>query len=174
MKPYTLTERFASVPVKEFTASCVDVEKFLGYCRQCRNCGKIWACPPFSFDPMDIWSAYDILELHALVLTPGKDMTMEELMEVFRMEKRELSLKVLAMEKEIPGSLSLAAGTCIECSPCLRTQGKPCCRPEQLRYSIEALGGDVGKLTEEYLKLPIRWISKGQLPDYLTLAAGLL
>ena len=174
MKAYTLESLTARVPLGEYRETCVDVEKFLGLCRQCPNYGKIWACPPLSLDPMEIWNRYEILELHAGILTPGENMSMEELMEAFRLEKLRLSRQVLDLERKIPGSLSMAASTCIECSPCLRTLGKPCCHPEQLRYSIEARGGDVGLTMEKYLGHPIQWAKPGEIPPYMTVAAGLL
>lgn len=171
---YTVSSRTACVPVPEFLKDCVDVEKFLGYCRQCPNYGAVWACPPLSVDPMQIWNAYDLLELHARVLTPGADMDMNQLMEAFRREKIDLSRQVLELEQRTPGSLSMAAGTCLACRVCARREGKPCRHPEQVRFSIEALGGDVGRITEKYLELPICWMQNGQLPPYLTLVAGLL
>ena len=171
---YSIRELTASVPVEEYVRSCVDVEKFLGFCRACSNYGRIWACPPFDFDPMDIWNRYRTLTLYAWILTPDREMTMEELMEAFRTEKQKLSRMVLDLEKTVPGSRSMAASTCIACSPCARAEGKPCRHPEQVRHSIEALGGDVALTMEKYLHTPIRWAENGQLPEYLTLAAGLL
>lgn len=164
----------AVVPVSEFTAECVDVPKFLELCRQCPNYGRIWACPPLPVDPMEIWNRYHFLHLYARVLIPRKEMDCQMFLQQFRREKQELSQYVLELEKQTPGSLSMAASTCIACTPCLRTQAKPCCHPEQLRYSIEALGGDVGLVMEKYLHRPLQWIKDGQLPEYLTVAAGLL
>ena len=174
MKPYTLETMTASVPLKEYVDTCVDVNKFLELCKLCPNYGKIWACPPLSLDPMEIWKSYDVLELHARILTPGEDMTQDQLMDAFLQEKILLSKAVLDLEAQTPGSLSMAASTCVMCRPCLREKGKPCCHPEQLRYSIEALGGDVGLTMEKYLDHPIQWIRDGKLPEYLTLVAGLL
>ena len=171
---YEIRELTASVPVEEYLRTCVDVEKFLGFCRQCGNYEKIWACPPFAFDPMDIWREYKTLHIYAWILTPDREMTMEDLMESFRQEKLRLSRKVLELEETVPGSRSMAASTCIACSPCTRAQGQPCRHPEQVRYSIEALGGDVARTMETYLHTPIPWARDGKLPPYLTLAAGLL
>ncbi len=172
MENYEVKNLEAEVSVPEYVKTCVDVEKFLGCCAACPNYEKVWACPPFSFDPMEIWNRYQVLKLYARVVIPGKDMNMEGLMQAFQQEKLRLSEELL--KRETSDSLSLAAGTCLACSPCLRTQGKPCCHPEQLRYSIEALGGDVCKTLETYLHLPLQWAQNGQMPEYMTLAAGLL
>lgn len=174
MGDYRVEELLAPVPVGEFLETCVDVKKFEALCRQCPNYGKIWACPPLGEDPLALWREYETLELHARVLIPGESMGEKELMEAFREEKLRLSRKVLNLEKNHPGSRSMAASTCLQCSPCQRVLGRPCLHPEQLRYSIEALGGDVGKLMEVYLHRPIQWIRQGILPPYLTIVAGLL
>lgn len=174
MSPYTIEQLWAEVSAEEYVNTCVDIEKFLGYCRQCHNFGKNWACPPHDFDPMEIWKNYSSLELHARVLIPGEGMTRQALTDAFLAEKKKLSLEVLELEKRIPGSRSLAAGTCVECSPCLKSLGKPCAHPQQVRPSLEAMGADVGKTMELYLHKPILWIQGDQLPEYMTLAAGLL
>ena len=44
------------VPVAEYLRTCVDVEKFLGFCRECGNYGRRWSCPPFEFDPLELWN----------------------------------------------------------------------------------------------------------------------
>ena len=43
-----------------------------------------------------------------------------------------------------------------------------------MRYSIEALGGNVAETAERYLHKPLLWIEDGRMPDYLTLVCGLL
>ena len=174
MQNYTVSDLETQVSAEEYAASCVDVEKFLGYCRECPNFGKKWACPPLTEDPMEIWHGYRTLKLYARVLTPGAGMTMEELMEVFRDEKIRLSRQVLELEEQFPGSRSMAAGTCLACETCTRIEGKTCRYPEQVRFSLEALGADVGLTMEKYLHKPLQWSSQGQLPAYLTLVAGLL
>lgn len=59
------------VPVAEYLRTCVDVEKFLGFCRECGNYGRRWSCPPFEFDPLELWNRYDTLHLYARVLVPA-------------------------------------------------------------------------------------------------------
>ena len=69
-------ERLESVvPVDEYVKICVDIPKFLGYCKECPNYGNRWSCPPFEKDPMKIWSQYEVLRLIAYTLPsePGQD-----------------------------------------------------------------------------------------------------
>ena len=56
----------------------------------------------------------------------------------------------------------------------LHPSGRPCRCPEKMRYSIEALGGNVAETAERYLHKPLLWIEDGRMPDYLTLVCGLL
>ena len=43
-----------------------------------------------------------------------------------------------------------------------------------LRYSIEALGGDVEGCLQRYFHMPILWGWNGKAPEYLVLVGGLL
>lgn len=43
-----------------------------------------------------------------------------------------------------------------------------------MRYSIEALGGNVGKTAEKLLGVEIKWAADGKLPGYFMLVCGIL
>ena len=178
MEKYS-TERFsATCSAADFTSSCVDIPKFLAFCRDCPNYGKNWMCPPFDFDPADIWRSYEKVRLVVLQIKPegvGKGGNAEE--RAFRIigaEKKKLLLELLEEEKKIKGSLSFFAGSCKLCAKCAREDGLPCRRPEMARHSIESIGADVSAALKKYLGLEICWIKDGKMPEYLTLAAALL
>ena len=40
----------AEIPVEEYMKECVDVATFLEFCKECSNYGKLWCCPPYTFD----------------------------------------------------------------------------------------------------------------------------
>lgn len=187
MKQYDYTtERYeATVPVEEYVEQCVDVPEFLEYCRQCDNYERLWSCPSFSFDAEAYWRKYKTFRIVGLkiLFSPeviGRTYTGEErqelINEVLWKEKRKLGQELLELEREIPGSISLSGGHCTECAPgsCTRLQAKPCRFPEQLRYSIEALGGNVGLTVTKYLKQKLLWIEEGKMPEYLMLICGIL
>ena len=88
--------------------------------------------------------------------------------------KRPRSISQYRWERETPGSQMLLAGTCDQCETCEKVQGHPCGRPELLRYSIEALGGDVEGCLQHYFHLPMLWGRDGKAPDYFVLVGGLL
>lgn len=165
----------ASVPVAEYVARCVDVEKFLVYCRECDNYARRWSCPPFSFAPLELWHRYQSVELFARILMVSPGAELPDMMEDTRREKARLMEELLCLEKARPGSLALSAGGCSLCGDsCSRPDGAPCRNPAQMRYSIDALGGDISKTMELYFQTPILWVKDGKLPEYLTLVGGLL
>ena len=171
----TIERLDAVVPVGEYVKVCVDIPKFLGYCKECPNYGNRWSCPPFQKDPMTIWSQYETLRLNAYILPSGPGQDIPAALDNLKTAKDRMMAELLEQELVIPGSFALSAGTCILCGDnCTRPEGKHCRKPEQMRYSIEALGGDVSKTAELYLKKPMLWIKDSVLPDYLMLVGGLL
>lgn len=171
---YEVQRLSAEVMVDEFLQTCVDVEKFLGYCRECDSYTKRWSCPPFDFDPLDFWRRYQTLRLECRVLTPGPGAELKHLWDGIWQEKQKLDAELLALEADYPGSMALSAGSCKHCAKCTRPEGLPCRQPHKMRHSIEALGGDVGKTGELYFNHPLLWIKDGEMPAYLTLICGLL
>ena len=57
---------------------------------------------------------------------------------------------------------------------CTRPEGKPCRYPEKMRYSIESIGGNVGKTVSKLLGIELEWIQDGKVPSYFVLCGGLL
>lgn len=194
------TERFeADVLVEEYLETCVDVPTFAEYCRACPNYNKTWSCPEFDFDPVSYWKRYDTLHLIGekiylpVNLLSGSYSSQEssrltaKIMGIF---KNSLAEELLQMEKEKRGSISLSGGYCTECSreqkmkdtgkqmidssSCTRSRGLPCRHPERMRYSIEALGGNVGLTVTKYLHQKLLWMEEGKMPEYYMLVLGLL
>lgn len=170
---YTVESLSAEVPVAEYVRTCVDVDKFLDFCRECGNYGIRWACPPFDFGPLALWRRFRVLRLSARVLTPLPGADVPAMLEGLKLEKAALLEKLLAQEAANAGSMALSAGTCNFCETCTRSRGLPCRTPARMRYSIEALGGDVSRTAERYLYRPLLWIKGNRLPEYLMLVGGL-
>ena len=173
------------VPMKEYLESCVDVPQFLGYCKQCSNYNRIWSCPSHDFDPETYFAAYSQIMIvgHKIILPEEltrKVLTKEEqeplLKDLLTEPKLTLDKEMLSLEKQHPGSRALSGGSCLYCSPgtCARISGEPCRFPEKMRYSIEALGGNVGLTVTRYLHQELEWIEENHLPHHFILVAGLL
>lgn len=179
-------ERYeAVVKVPEYVEACVDVEEFLPYCRQCQNYNQVWTCPEFDFDPYEYWNRFKTFRIIGVkIIIPediaGKTWSKEERLkltdEILWKEKRKLSAELYDLEKQYPGSVSLGAGTCQLCPAghCAKRDGKPCRNGDMLRYSIEALGGNVGLTVTKYLKQQLEWIEDGKMPRHFILVCGLL
>ena len=180
---YTVERYEADVPVEEYVESCVDVPTFLECCKQCGNYETVWSCPSYDFDPEDYWRRYDNFHLIGVKIcfpremtekTYGKDELGTLVQETLWAEKKKLTAELMEMEKENPGSVSLSAGSCMNCKPCTRPMGEPCRFPDKMRYSIESIGGNVGLKVTKYLKQELLWMEEGRLPEYFILVCGLL
>ena len=52
------------VPMEEYVKECVDVATFLEFCKECSNYGKLWCCPPYTFDvEKDYWNKYRKIQI---------------------------------------------------------------------------------------------------------------
>ena len=176
---YSCTTLEKTVPLKEFRRDLVDVPRFLGYCLDCPNSGRFWSCPPFEFDPREIWERYGALLLYAQKIVFRKDRLFPGERRAFEATelpkvKAGLARELLAMEAEAPGSLALFAGKCDLCPACARTERKACRMPDRMRYSIEALGGDCGGALEKYFGETLQWSAGQRLPEQIILLGGLL
>lgn len=171
MDKYRVEKSEAVVSVQEFLSACVDVPKFSKCCEQCRNYSSCWSCPPYDFDPVEIWQNYKTLKIFARFLVP-ENCTANELLDGLKQEKEKFLQELLSLERD--GAMVLSCGSCEVCSVCARTQGEKCRHPEQCRYSIESLGGDVGMTAEKYFGRPLLWMKGDNLPDYMTLIGGIL
>lgn len=167
-----------SVPREALLAKYVDVPKYLGFCRECPNYGRWWSCPPYDFDPMEIWGAYDRLELLAMQIVPetpeAREKALSDPRGLLAPFRSALDAALEQREAAFPGSRRLNAGKCLLCPRCARDEGRPCRRSGEMRWSIESLGGAVGAMAEEILHTPLRWAKDGQPPEYFLLVGGLL
>lgn len=172
---YAIREQIAGVSMQEYLRECVDVPRFLSYCRACPNYGRIWSCPPYDFDPMSIWNQYGAMLLYARILIPeGQKRELEAAVKALCAERSASQEKLLRWEASTPGSRALAGGSCLKCVCCSRPERECCRNPEWMRYSIESLGGDVGKTAERWLGKKLQWIQGGVVPDYLMVIGALL
>lgn len=171
---YTLEKFEKTVSLEEYIEEYVDVEQFLEFCKACPSYGNIWSCPPYDFDPMDIWNSYDSILIKGYQINYSGERTAKEMEDVMYKVKGKVSEELFVLEEKIEGSLSLSAGSCHICKGCSKPDGKPCRYPEKMRYSIESLGGDVGKTLSRLCGIELEWIEEGKLPDHFVLCGALL
>ncbi|MCR5134236.1 MAG: DUF2284 domain-containing protein [Clostridiales bacterium] len=168
-------ERFEGrIGIPAYLEGYVDVEGFLACCRECPNYGQLWSCPPYDFDPMDVWRAYGSLLIVGRRVTYTGDRTETEMEAVLGRVKQEITDELESLRAVRSGSMPLSAGSCAICEGCTRPAGAPCRHPGQMRYSIESLGGNVGKTIRDVCGVDIEWIEEGRLPEHFVLVGGLL
>ncbi len=173
---YTIEKMQRDISVEEYMKDYVNVEQFLEYCKACSNYETVWSCPSYDFNPEDYWKQYKNLHLVTRKIIFGPDVTEERSYEIMYEVKDMMSEELYEMEKKYPGSVSLSAGSCKLCKDlgCSRKEGKPCRHPNLMRYSIESIGGDVGRTVSKLMGIEIEWIEEGKLPSYFVLVGGLL
>lgn len=181
---YTSKIYTGTASTKEYLEYYVDTEKFIKYCKECPNYGKIWSCPEYDFKPEELWRKYEWLQVYACVITPDyesmKELSHEEksseIMKILHEERQKLDKMISEAEQAEEGSLGLYAGSCVICGKenCSRIEGKSCKHPEKMHYSIESLGGDITATLEDIVGVEIKWEKDGNFPEYYTLTCGLL
>lgn len=165
------------IAVKDFVRDYVNVEEFDEKCAECPNYEGKWSCPPFDFDPIDYWNSFDRLYVLGMkIILDEEDKPNWE--NILSDVKQQMSDYLFEMELEYVGGVSLCSGSCeicgVDSSNCTRRLGNPCRYPDKMRYSIEALGGNVGLTVSKLLGLELQWVKEGQVPDYFVLVGGLL
>ena len=169
------------VDVDEYYKNYVDFERISKLCIEEQEMLEYnWSYPPFDFDPDEIWHSYNKLKIIAFKI----DFSDEELNHTFSDEelqyvlKRFERMKIKLMNEiyilENEDSLGLFLGKCNLCMKCTRDFNLACKMPFKMRYSIEALGGDVDKTVVDLFECKILYAQNGKLPEYLMFVGGLL
>ena len=127
---YEVEKSRREIGVEEYVEKFVNVAEFLEYCKACPNYGRVWSCPPYDFEAESVWRQYrsfyvvarkinfaagqapaDKAEAAAVKTPAGK----AELAAVLAEVKDDMSRELYELEKTIPGSLALSAGSCNLC-----------------------------------------------------------
>lgn len=172
---YQVQDFTAEISTDEYISRFNDSERFIRCCKECRNYGKVWVCPPFTHDTMAELRQYSRVLLLATRITPdGKEIPYSEVNRFFRPERLRIEKKLRAMEKTYGGKAFAYAGSCLYCpeGTCSRLENQPCRHTELVRPSLESYGFDIGRTTSELFGIELLWGSNGFLPEYLTLVCG--
>lgn len=159
--------------------------EFVVYCKACNKFNKCWACPPFSYDPIQLLNKYKftyvigtqvILEAEDVEQTYDSKQQRELLDKVMFDVRQKIDPVLMKIEGNFKDTLALFAGTCHLCPElgCTRSLNKPCRYPNQIRPSLEAYGFDISKTTSELLGIDLKWGEKGKLPPYLILVSAIM
>lgn len=179
---YTFHNIIAQISKEDYIANFQDVDKFIGFCKQCRKYNTSWACPPYSFNLSSYMSAYNTVYIIGTKIVPDNEIRLQCIDEEMSkkagfkiiVETRSLLDKhLLALESKYPGSKAFYAGFCTLCTQeCTRIFGEPCRYPTKIRHSLESFGFDIGKTASQLLHIDLKWSNDGRLPEYFTLVSG--
>ncbi len=190
------------VPMEELR-TCHKLSEVLGYCTQCSNYRSNHSCPDFDFevealldtyahaviimtriDTGEIRAQLDLLKKRSFdsavydryasdLETADGGWKTKLSMYVFEAVKDQMTEKLLAVERQVPESLSLPPGACTRCKTCLKTRGLPCTEPNKLRYSLEALGFLVSDIYHKIYGFELQW-SANDIPESFDTCSALL
>lgn len=180
---YTLEEYRETLSMERYTAEFLDIPACAAACQACPRYSTCWACPPYDVDALEFLQRFQSMEviatkvnLHPEQLSPlPADEADSYKTETFAMVKLIVEDKLLALERAAQGSVAMTPGSCMRCPHgCKRAQGEPCVSPDTLRYTLEAFGGDLGKLVKNLFDLEFCWTAPGEIPDYYLMVSALL
>ena len=140
---------------------------FLKLCKNgCSNYNKNWSCPPNS-PKFDEFSADYTNSLLVEVTSEVRDK--EDYME------NRSTLEALLSKMQIDFEcLKTSCGTCNICKRCALLDNKNCYHPEEMRYSMEAMGMDLAKLSEEIFDHKLTWNSENKKSNICTSIGSIL
>lgn len=178
-----ITHHVATIDAARYVEQYRNVPRFLAFCKQCNNYGRMWCCPPFDDDVERLTDGYEQVTVWGTVITFDQATRQACHSDA---QRRQLSSQAIddawrqmlpflhAQEAAHPGS-RLFVGLCHYCRPCQcsRVDGKPCRHPELMRPSLEAVGFDVSATARDVLGIELQWSTDGRLPQRITLITAL-
>lgn len=184
LQMYTLEHKSEIISVNQFISKYRDAERFIEYCKQCKNYGKVWSCPPYNHDVDSLLLKYK----EAIIIftkikfdqdfinsCSGSQEKVRSYSEAVLKEVRTILDNVLIQkQKENKGTLAFFAGSCQFCpeDSCNKQKGLPCRHPDKAHTSLEAYGFDIGKILSDIFNTELKWASPQSLPEYYSLVSG--
>lgn len=175
----------AEISTQDYIRKFRDIDKFIEFCKDCKNYNSVWTCPPFdsrSYKCIDAFSLTTIIGVKINIDQKLRNQanSAEErdalIRKILLEVRREFDAQLLSMEQQITPSLLYCAGSCRLCAQgeCKRLKGEKCRYPDKMRSTLEAIGFDMGRTTSELLGVEMKWCNGNELPPYFTLVYGLL
>ena len=175
---YKAEDFITVISTEEYIRRFHDPMRFMKYCKECRNYGKVWVCPPFSDagreEFIQLRQYAHVLLVATKIIPDGQKIPFSNVNQYFRPERLRVEKKLRDMEKMYGGRAFAYAGSCLYCpeGTCSRIDNQPCRHPDLVRHSLEAYGFDIGRTTSELFGIELLWSKDNFLPEYLTLVCG--
>ncbi|MFZ5989339.1 MAG: DUF2284 domain-containing protein [Bacillota bacterium] len=144
----------------------------------CINYNNKWSCPPHS----PAYSSYSKNYEHCLLLLFTCDLSQFNYVktEYMKVKTSNSILKSQSdrfsrfLENELYGKM-LSNGSCRLCKPCSKkVSADSCINPLKLRYSLESLGLNVEKISQDIFNHQLLWYKAKVCPTYSSVISGLL
>lgn len=156
-----------------------DKETFQNLCEKgCPTYNKKWACPPFSPSYSKYSKNYTSALIICFYIGLGQFGYIKN--DYLKVKAANSILKsrmdkfLRSLEGQYGGKL-LSNGSCRLCKPCsCKDKNSGCKEPDKMRYSMEALGLNVGEISKNVLNHELFWYRKNQLPLYTSVVSCLL
>ena len=180
---YRTEVKLKKIPMEELKKNYCDRDKFEKFCKECRNYGSTWSCPPYDFSVEEYLEEYKYMYLAGIKIIFDEE-TLKEIntkdkinnytTETLKYMKDKIMKELLRIEKIYTGSKSLSAGGCKLCDDCSRKNNIQFQHPDMMRYSLESMGFDVGGISSKLLNYELKWATETSLPEYFSLVTGLM
>lgn len=156
-----------------------DMTYFNDLCKSgCVNYNNKWSCPPYS----PTYSLYSRNYKHCLLLLQFCDLSKFDYVKTDYMKVR-ASNSILKsqcdklsrfLEYELAGKM-MSSGSCRLCKPCSKKVSRDACKnPLKMRYSLEALGLNVEKISQDFFDHKLLWYKNKEKPLYSSVITGVL
>lgn len=164
--------------VVDATAVTVNKPLFTKMCEQgCSNYNNKHCCPPHTPEfschvgsyrrLLLVMARIEIDQLAATTYNEYHKVRMTNTIIKSRIEK------VMRSLEKSSGTKFMSTGACRLCKPCQKKIGKTCKHPQEMRFSLEALGADCNRLAEEVFGMPLLWYKEKHAPEYTAVICAL-
>lgn len=180
---YKIKTKINKIKMNDLMNNYRDKEKIEGYCKECSKYENVWSCPPYDFSTENYLNQFEnvfiigtkiIFDEEVLSKTYSKEEINDISLETVINVRKKVYDKLIKLEEIYPTGKIINSGNCTICNNCSRINKIKCIHEQDLRYSLESLGFDVGKVTNEILNIELKWPTQTRLPEYLTLASGFM
>lgn len=179
-----IEHKIVKLQVSDYIDNYRDAARFIEYCKDCTNYNKVWACPPYSFETLNIIKDFKYIHIIGSQVfidektryTPTNAKEQKDISyQIMEKARKKIDWRLLELEQQYAGSLCFFAGSCFLCPKelCTRLVNNPCIYPTKMRSSLEAYGFDISKTTSELLGIELEWSKNLVLPRYFTLVSAL-
>lgn len=161
--------------ISDISNISVDKKLFLEMCKKgCRNFNTKYCCPPFSPDFHSFVKSKKLLFLLLkLDLNQLLDYKPYHRLKVANAVIKSRAERIMRSLEPYSKTKFLSNGACRLCKPCKRKQKLPCKHPDKMRFSLEALGVDCNKLSQDLFNINLLWYKDKKAPDYTCVICAL-